>query len=81
VQIQVIDINDQIPIFEKSDVSTFNTIFDVPVTFDKCLSMHSMSVECQWENNHSYNKQQNNPLVKIKARYFCKACIEGLPRQ
>ena len=30
VQVHVIDINDQIPIFEKSDVSIFNTVFDVP---------------------------------------------------
>lgn len=34
MQIHVIDINDQIPIFEKSDVSIFNTIFDVPITID-----------------------------------------------
>ncbi|KFW06335.1 Cadherin-17, partial [Fulmarus glacialis] len=45
VQIHVIDINDQIPIFEKSDVSISNTIFDVPIIFDKnvCLSIHSMT--------------------------------------
>ncbi|NXO90313.1 CAD17 protein, partial [Certhia brachydactyla] len=31
VEVHVIDINDQIPIFEKSDVSIFNTILDVPI--------------------------------------------------
>lgn len=29
VQINIIDINDQIPIFEKSDVSISNVVFDI----------------------------------------------------
>lgn len=44
VEVHVIDINDQIPIFEKSDVSIFNTILYVTVTFHKCLSIPSMSI-------------------------------------
>lgn len=56
VEVHVIDINDQIPIFEKSDVSIFNTVLGVPTTFDKCLSMPSMSIECQWETSHLQNK-------------------------
>lgn len=56
VQIHVIDINDQIPIFERSDVSIFNTVFDVPTTFDKRLSIHSMSIERHWETSHLQDK-------------------------
>lgn len=56
VEVHVIDINDQIPIFEKSDVSILNTILGVPISFDKCLNVPSMSIECQWETSHLQNK-------------------------
>lgn len=56
VEVHVIDINDQIPIFKHSDVSIFNTILDVPITFDKCLSIPSMSIGCQQQTSHLQNK-------------------------